>query len=141
MTKILQGRCLCGEIRFEIRGESLGSGQCYCRDCRYICGGGPANAFVVFKSDLKLIKGEPQAYESETHTGGVAKRQFCGTCGTPVFGSKTSSPETVAVFAGTLQDDSSFKPQAISWASSAPHWAVLDSKIPAFPRDIGASDS
>lgn len=114
----------------------LGAGQCYCRDCQYTTGGGPATAFVVMDSSLEILEGEPKTYTSDTHTGGQAFRQFCPDCGTPLFGRKSSSPSTVAVMAGTLDQPDRVKPQAISWAKAAPKWAHLNPKLKAFPKDI-----
>ena len=29
-----QGRCLCGEVRFEVEGDPQLAGLCHCEDCR-----------------------------------------------------------------------------------------------------------
>lgn len=137
MSEPIKGRCLCGNIQYMVKGKSLGGGQCYCRDCRYSCGGGPANAFLVLKDDLMVLEGQTTVYETETHLGNGAWREFCGRCGTPLFGGKSSSPTTVAIYAGTLEEDSAFEPQAISWASAAPSWAHLNPDLRAYPQDIG----
>jgi hypothetical protein len=136
MKQHLTGGCLCQKIRFTISGKSLGSGQCYCPDCRKTCGGGPANAFVVSRDSLTIEVGVPKTYESTTHAGSRSTRAFCGDCGTPLFGSKSSSPGTVAVMVGALDDDADFRPQAISWASTAPEWMKLDDALPRFEKDI-----
>lgn len=133
---MLTGGCLCGKIRFTIEGGPLGSGLCYCRDCQYTTGGSGAAGFVVTRDSLKIDKGKPRAYRSRTHKGGEAVRYFCPTCGTPLFGEKSSAPQIVAVMAGTLDEPEIFHPQAISWAESAPTWAHLDPRLPRFERDI-----
>jgi hypothetical protein len=136
MKEQLEGGCLCGQIRFRISGKSLGSGLCYCPDCRKTCGGGPAYGFVVTRDDLTIVKGRTKWYTADNHTGGTSTREFCPDCGTPLFGSKASSPGTVSVMTGALDDDADFRPQAISWASSAPEWARLDDSLPRFEKDI-----
>ena len=35
----LGGRCYCGDIQYEIKGELQASLQCHCRECQYITGG------------------------------------------------------------------------------------------------------
>lgn len=136
MKENLEGGCLCGAIRFRIAGKSLGSGQCYCPDCRKVCGGGPANGFVVTADSFTITKGSPKSFRSNNHKGGTSVREFCPDCGTPLFGSKESSPGTIAVMVGALDDDADFRPEAISWSSSAPEWAKLDESIPHFEKDI-----
>lgn len=132
----LFGGCLCGAIRYVVNQEPIGSGQCYCRDCQYSTGGGPATGFVVPESALRILSGEARVYETETHAGNKAQRLFCSTCGTPLFGRKSSTPGTVAVMAGSLDNPDAISPRAISWASSAPRWAHLNPKLKAYPKDI-----
>ena len=43
----LSGRCYCGDIQYEIKGELQASFQCHCRECQYITGGN-ANTVMVF---------------------------------------------------------------------------------------------
>jgi len=136
MKEKLAGGCLCGKIRFSISGKSYGSGQCYCPDCRKTCGGGPSNAFVISRDSLSIDQGEPKTFDSTSHSGNRSTRAFCPDCGTPLFGSKSSSPGTIAVMVGALDDDADFRPQAISWASTAPEWANLDEDLPKFDKDI-----
>lgn len=136
MKEVMEGGCLCGALRFRISGKSLGSGQCCCPDCRTICGGGPANAFVVSGDSIEVTKGVPKTFASENHNGTTSIREFCDNCGTPLFGSKISSPGTVAVMVGALDDDSDFRPRAISWVSTAPEWLKLDAHLPKFEKDI-----
>ena len=45
-AKRYAGGCLCGALRYEAVGEPLGSGHCYCADCRRASGSG----FVPFMS-------------------------------------------------------------------------------------------
>ena len=136
MGRKLFGGCLCGAIRYVVNEQPIGSGQCYCRDCQYATGGGPATAFVVPESALQILSGLAKVYESETHAGNKAQRLFCAECGTPLFGKKSSSPATVAVMAGSLDDPDAINPQAISWAGSAPRWAHLNPKLKAYRKDI-----
>jgi hypothetical protein len=134
--KAITGGCLCGKIRYMVEGGPLSSGLCYCRDCQKSCGGSPAAGFVVTRDSLKLLEGKPKAYRSATHKGGEAIRFFCPDCGTPLFGEKSSTPQMVAIMAGSLDEPDIFRPAAISWAEAAPRWAHLDPKLVRFPRDI-----
>lgn len=131
------GGCSCGDVRYEITAEPLGAGQCYCRDCRYANGGGPANAFVVPEDSLRIIKGTPQGYESDSAKGNRAVRKFCPRCGTPLFGERSGAPGFAVVMAGSLDDSNLFKPTTIGWVSSAPGWAHIDPSLRAFDRNVG----
>ncbi len=125
-----------GDVRYEINADSLGAGQCYCRDCQYSSGGGPANAFVVPKDSVTLLRGEPQRYESSTAKGNLAVRRFCPRCGTPLFGEKSSPVGMVAVMTGSLDDTSAFRPSTVGWITTASAWAHLDPRLRRFDRDV-----
>lgn len=129
------GRCACGDIRFEITASPLAAGQCFCRDCQYASGGGPANAFVVKKDALRIISGEVRSFEVSLAEGRRSVRQFCQRCGTPLFGWKSRAPQIVAVMAGAMDDPTVFKPMSVGWTSSAPPWAHLDPSLRKFPRN------
>lgn len=136
MARILLGGCLCGSVRYSITGSPLGTGQCFCRTCQYTSGGGPLTAFVVPESALKIISGQVHTYASINQSSGKAERSFCPSCGTPLFHRKSSSPGTVAVMAGSLDEPEAVRPTTISWTSSAPRWAYISPKLKAFPKDI-----
>ena len=36
----ITGRCYCGAVRYEADGPPAFKGQCHCRECQYISGGG-----------------------------------------------------------------------------------------------------
>jgi hypothetical protein len=56
-------------------------------------------------------------------------RQFCPTCGTPVFTQSEARLRVIGVRAGTLDDPDIGRPAITIWTSSAPSWAVFDPNI------------
>lgn len=69
------GGCLCGAVRYEVKGEPLRAGLCHWADCRKESG----SAFVTF-AVWPLA-----AFE---HSGSVATyegRSFCPACGSRLF--------------------------------------------------------
>ncbi|MFA1623186.1 GFA family protein [Rhizobium mongolense] len=73
--RIRTGGCLCGAVRYEVKGEPLRAGLCHCADCRKESG----SAFVTF-AVWPLA-----AFE---HSGSVAiyeGRSFCPACGGRLF--------------------------------------------------------
>lgn len=78
---VVAGGCLCGEVRFEIRGQDIGSSYCHCRMCQRFAGA-PASAGTGFLADdFRLTQGEPTLYQSSV----IAERAFCPTCGSSLW--------------------------------------------------------
>lgn len=77
MSEQLTGGCQCGAIRFSTK--LLGRPSiCHCRMCQKAFGSfyGP----LVTSHDGTWTRGEPKWFESSN----VARRAFCGECGTPL---------------------------------------------------------
>ena len=77
------------------------------------------------------VEGALSDYTSRAASGNLMHRQFCPTCGTPVFTQSDARRHMIGVRAGTLDDPEIGKPQITIWTSSAPSWAVFDPNIPA----------
>lgn len=75
------GGCLCGEVRFEIRGKDIGSSFCHCRMCQRFAGA-PVSAGTGFLlDDFRVTQGEPKSYRSSV----IAERVFCPNCGSSLW--------------------------------------------------------
>lgn len=129
-----EGGCFCGEIRFAVDGKVLGAAACHCRDCQYICGGAAAYVIVVAKPSLVILKGKPLSYESFADSGAQRIRQFCRTCGTPLFAEDASFPNVITIKVGSLDDSSFFSPDAELWTGSAPLWHATRPNVPTFAK-------
>lgn len=77
---MITGSCLCGSIRYQISGQPGPVWGCHCKECRKSSGHFGA-ASQVDRQDIR-VEGSPRWYES---TPGVARRGFCGTCGSYLF--------------------------------------------------------
>jgi hypothetical protein len=134
------GQCLCGQIRLTIDADPVGARMCWCRDCQYIASGSPS-VNVLFPEDAVRFDGELGKYEMIADSGNTVERGFCPKCGAQMY-SRTVSPPgmPMRVRAGTLDDPELMAPQSIIWADSAPGWAVLDPKLPQFPKGPSSQD-
>lgn len=104
MTK--NGGCYCGELTYEVTIDPLMKGQCHCRECQYISGGGPNYFMAIAAEGFKFTSGTPVRYQRDDLTDAVT-RAFCGTCGTQI---STTRPDFDGVIlkVGTLDDPSVF---------------------------------
>jgi hypothetical protein len=125
----ITGGCRCGAVRYTIEAEPLFARHCWCRDCQYI-GAGSGTVNVFFPSDKVRIEGVLADYVSNADSGTPMHRQFCPTCGTPMFTQGETRRHTLGVRAGTLDDPNLGKPQMTIWTASAPAWACFDPNLP-----------
>lgn len=124
------GRCQCGAIHYEVRGEPVYSALCHCSDCRRSAGA-PMVGWALFPEDDVKVIGEPKAYRSSQD----ATRHFCATCGTGLFyRNAISFPGMVDIQTATLDDQSAFPPAIhIQWAEAAP-WMGRMHELPRSDR-------
>jgi hypothetical protein len=139
----ITGGCRCGAVRYTIDAERSTARHCWCRDCQYI-GAGSGTVNVFFPSEAVKVEGRLSDYTSHAASGNLMHRQFCPTCGTPVFTQSEARLLMIGVRAGTLDDPEIGKPQVTIWTSSAPSWAVFDQYIPrgekqSPPPDVGTN--
>ena len=77
-TLPITGGCMCGAVRYETTGESIGVYHCHCQSCRKHTGA-PVGTLAVLKADqVKFSGDERKIYESAPNVG----RAFCAKCGT-----------------------------------------------------------
>lgn len=122
----LRGRCLCGDIRYEIGSVPSSMGVCHCRDCQRQGGSAFSTMAAVPTSDLTFIRGEPTVYRGgATASGDTAEVAFCGRCGSPIYTVLASQPELVYVKTGTLEDTDWFRPQFHVWCEHKQDWLEI----------------
>lgn len=132
--EIRRGGCLCGAVRYELKGKPRLGVNCYCRDCQYISGGAPAHALVVSRANLSIGMGRVTSYWTDADSGHRVAREFCHICGTPLFSYTARRPDRIGVRVGSLDDPSDFAPALAIWLGSAQPWHSLDIAVPRFQR-------
>jgi hypothetical protein len=128
------GQCFCGQVRYTIDAEPVGARTCWCRDCQYIASGSATNN-VLFPEEAVTFTGEISRIEKIADSGNLVERGFCPKCGSQLF-SRTIEPAgaPIRIRTGTLDDTELMAPQNVIWTDSAPSWAVIDPKLPHFPK-------
>ena len=78
------GRCLCGAVRYEIRGPLRDVMLCHCEECRRF--GGYLGAFAATRADdLALLEDEALRWVESAASDRHARRAFCSECGSSLF--------------------------------------------------------
>jgi len=129
---LMDGGCLCGAIRYTLRGPALFVSQCCCRDCQKATGTGHTTIVGVHRDQLQIKLGTPKTYTSKGASGGDVVRHFCAECGGRLYTSGTLPGEVVMVQAGSLDDPNRISPESVIYVKDALAWDRFDAALPRF---------
>ena len=116
-----EGGCLCGAIRYRVRGAALSTSLCHCRSCR-LAAGGPTLAWAIFRNDdVEFVRGEPTEYRSSP----PAHRGFCATCGTALTYRTEKRPDQLDITSATFDRPERFAPKKEIYVAEKLAWEVL----------------
>ena len=119
----LTGGCLCGAVRFEERPTHRDGYYCHCRMCQLAVGNTRAAFINLRKDEVRWLAAEPTWYASSK----IARRGFCGRCGTPLSFEYLES-ERMDLSVGSFDDPAALMPIS--------HFAV-ESRIANWHADDG----
>lgn len=123
---VYSGGCLCGAVRFEAKGEPLGSSHCHCEMCRR-ASGAPVVTFISFEADkIAWTKGKPQIYKSSS----FASRGFCPNCGSQLTFQFDAKPGRLSLNVGCLDDPEQAHPSLHLFAQEAISWLKMEDGLP-----------
>ena len=127
----MTGGCLCGAVRYEIRGRFLRAGHCHCSRCRRHSGAALSTQGRVRKEEFSLISGAEliRVYRPE---GGAAK-VFCSVCGSSLFGGEWPGGAEVSIRLGSVDGDPGIRPQYHTYVDSKAVWDEILDELPQYP--------
>ncbi|MEM9331706.1 MAG: GFA family protein [Pseudomonadota bacterium] len=127
MTDIVaDGGCLCGAVRFSIKGSLLWSGHCHCESCRRQTSSPMTTYFCVRESDMMFHGESLEIYESSE---GV-ERSFCKICGTPMSYTNQSRPGEIDLYVASLDFPEKLSPEKhMCWEERLP-WLSISDDLP-----------
>lgn len=106
---MVEGSCLCGDVRITATGDPYRVSLCHCFDCRKHHGA-VFGASAIFPEAAVAVTGDTH------HYGG---RHFCPRCGSSVF---ARTGDEIEVHLGTLDEISQFTPTYENWAIRREGW-------------------
>lgn len=124
------GSCLCGAIRYEIRGGIRNIVYCHCSRCRKAQGSAFGTNGIVVASEFHVVQGEGGLTGYESTPGQT--RYFCRTCGSPIFSRSTARPTQVRVRIGTIESEITERPMAHIFATSKANWEEIGGDLPQY---------
>jgi hypothetical protein len=121
--QVRQGGCLCGRVRFRVKGRPLRVGLCHCQDCRRASG----SFFTPF--GVWPIT----SYEGSGEMKTFASRSFCPECGSRIASLRDDEAE---IMLGSLDmAPSDLAPEYELWTGRREEWILPLPWAEQFRRD------
>lgn len=128
----IEGGCYCGKVRYEYDGEIAFKGQCHCRECQYVSGGGPNYVVALPEAGFKFTSGQPKTYRRDDLDNPVT-RHFCADCGTQLATTAPAAPGIMITKVGTLDQPSLYdKPDHAIWIREMQAFHHVPEGVPTF---------
>ena len=133
-SEMLDGKCECGAVRYQVADEFLYASNCHCSRCRAATG----SAFKPFAGiereklellsggDALLINGEEELNDTR-----------CARCGSLLY-SVVRDGEYVHVALGSLVDEPSMRPTKHIFVGSKAPWFEITDDLPQFEEHATA---
>jgi hypothetical protein len=130
MSELFNGRCLCGELRYQCGAPVLPPSFCHCESCRRASGAHVVAWATVPRGSFKVLSGSLRGFASSP----PVLRQYCERCNTPVTYSNQTLPETIDITVATLDSPDSMTPVDHIWMEDAAAWDRPQDGCPQFAR-------
>ncbi len=117
---MINGRCECGRIRYEIDDDITDLSHCHCSQCRRLHGAAYATFAGVSRDKFRYVSGEAdlKAYASSE----TSDRIFCAECGSNILVDFKPEPGTLYVCMGTVDGNPSCPPGYHQFVGSKAAW-------------------
>lgn len=130
-----RGGCLCGAVRYEVRGPLRDVVDCHCSRCRRTHGHVGAYSEAA-SAELELIDDRGMRW----YVADERERGFCAECGASLFWRRSGSDRT-SIAAGTLDEPTGLRTVShIHVASKGDYYEITDT-LPRNPASAGSSST
>lgn len=129
---MIEGSCLCGEVRYEAAEVAGSMAHCHCETCRKAHGAAFSTILPVKSAGFRWIAGESLLSHYESSAG--KRRWFCTKCGSKLISTRDAISDSLLLRAGCIDHGCDSRPVAHGWVESAPPWDEISDDLPQFDR-------
>jgi hypothetical protein len=124
MPETRQGSCLCGAVRFSVRGPLAPPVSCHCVQCRK--GSGNFTASTSAPRGAVEIAGEVRWHAYKP----TARRGFCPACGSAMFWESDSEPGKLSIEMGAFDGPTGLRLAGHMFTEEKGDWYGLADGLP-----------
>lgn len=134
MSAPLHGGCYCGAVRYRVTTEPMKFGECHCRECQYITGGGANYFLLVDAAGFEITQGTPKSF-TRSDLDNPVTRQFCAECGTHLLTRPAAPRKDIVLKVGSLDNPTDAgKVEFAIFCAEAPPFHQLAEDAPHFDK-------
>lgn len=122
----MQGRCFCGEVRFEIDPPVKACVTCHCESCRRQCSAPMTTYLGVLDHQWRWTGKTPKIFKSSP---GV-ERSFCENCGTPLSFRSENMSGVMHLYVAALDEPENVQPTLHVAHEEKLSWLKLGDDLP-----------
>ncbi|MGI9328945.1 MAG: GFA family protein [Pseudomonadales bacterium] len=129
---MVNGSCLCKEVRFSVDGNISDIGHCHCSKCRKVSGVNSNGVVLAAAKRFKWESGKDLVRRYEMADGWGSA--FCGQCGCPVP-MPMPNGKLVWIPIGSLDEHPTLKVVEHIYVESKAPWEVIGDDAPQHKED------
>ncbi len=130
MDEIHEGGCVCGSVRYKVKGEPERAAACACTFCQKRTGSAFGLSIYFKECDVEIGQGELQTYLTMSDGGRWFETEFCPKCGTTVTWTLELRPGWRGIAGGTFDQPTFwYDLDTFIFARSKPEWLELPSSL------------
>jgi hypothetical protein len=122
----LNGKCLCGAVRYTVADEFLYAANCHCSNCRRATGSAFKPFAGIEREKFNIVGGADRITFYGDAAGHDAR---CGACGSLLY-SLVRNGSYVHVAMGTLIDEPAIRPSKHIFVGSKAPWYTISDGLP-----------
>jgi len=100
---MLQGKCECGSVRYQVDAAITDLSHCHCSQCRRLHGAAFVTFGCVARDKFRYVSGESDV-ESYASSEAI-DRLFCRKCGSNILADFKSEPDVLYLSMGSVDGD------------------------------------
>lgn len=127
------GKCLCGRVRLIATDKPIVVAQCHCEECRRLSGTGHSIG-AMFQLNAVTLSGEISEFVYRSGRESTVTKGFCASCGSPIFGRNTRSPNHITIPLGAMNNADDLRVEVVIFDRDKPHWDRLDGDVVMFDK-------
>ncbi len=125
---MIEGECLCGSVRYVVKGDIGEVSHCHCSMCRRIHGAAFGTYGAVTRDSFCWLSGSElvQVYRSSESVD----RTFCSVCGSTLQAIFETEPDVLYLALGTTNGDPKCRPSFHIFVGSMALWYEIEDDLP-----------